>query len=209
VSRPAIFMDRDGTVSQEVGYIVHLDRYALLPRSLEAIRRINAAGFAAIVATNQSGVARGLFSEELVGQVHRRLQDWLADGGARLDGIYYCPHHPREGNGPFTGPCDCRKPRPGMLQRAATEHGLDLGRSYMIGDTGRDLGAAVAAGATPVLVLTGYGRGELEHLRHRWTAEPAFIAEDLLDAVTWILARPAAGAPGATADGPVARGGTR
>ena len=202
MSRPAVFMDRDGTVSQEVGYVVHLDRYALLPRSVEAIRRINEAGFAAIVATNQSGVARGLFSEALVEQVHRRLQEWLADGGARLDGIYYCPHHPREGNGAFTGPCDCRKPRPGMLQRAAAEHGLDLSRSYMIGDTGRDLGAGAAAGATPVLVLTGYGRGELEHLRHRWTAEPAFIAEDLLEAVTWILARHAERPAGADAPAP-------
>ena len=189
MSRPAIFMDRDGTVSQEVGYVVHLDRYALLPRSTAAIRRINEAGMAAFVATNQSGIARGLFSEELVGAVHRRLQDWLAEGGARLDGIYYCPHHPREGKGEWTGPCECRKPRPGMLQRAAAEHDIDLARSYMIGDTGRDLGAGAAAGATPVLVLTGYGRGEREHLSERWPAQPAFVAEDLLEAVEWILDR--------------------
>jgi D-glycero-D-manno-heptose 1,7-bisphosphate phosphatase len=195
MGRPAIFMDRDGTVSQEVGYVVHLDRYALLPRSVEAVRRINAAGYAAIVATNQSGVARGLFSEERVEEVHRRLREWLAAGGARLDGIYYCPHHPREGQGPWTRRCDCRKPLPGMLRRAAAEHDLDLARSYMIGDTGRDLGAGAAAGATPVLVLTGYGRGEIEHLRHRWTVEPTFVAEDLLDAVQWILAREGGGGP--------------
>ncbi|MGD8376623.1 MAG: HAD family hydrolase [Acidobacteriota bacterium] len=189
MSRAGVFMDRDGTVSQEVGYMVHLDRYALLPRSVAAIRRINAAGMGAFVATNQSGVARGLFSEDLVRAVHRRLEEWLAEGGARLDGIYYCPHHPREGEGPWSIGCDCRKPRPGMLRRAAAEHDIDLSRSYMIGDTGRDLGAGAAAGATPILVLTGYGRGELEHLRHRWTAEPAFIAEDLAEAVGWILER--------------------
>jgi D-glycero-D-manno-heptose 1,7-bisphosphate phosphatase len=189
MSRQAIFMDRDGTVSHEVGYMIHADRYALLPRSVEAIRKINRAGFASFVATNQSGVARGLFKEELVHQVHRRLRDWLAEGGVSLDDIYYCPHHPREGGSAFTGPCDCRKPAPGMLHKAAREYDVDLSRSYMIGDTGRDLGAGAAAGATPILVLTGYGRGELEHLRHRWSAEPSFIAEDLLDAVEWILRR--------------------
>jgi len=189
MSRPAVFMDRDGTVSQEVGYIVHLDRYALLPRSVAAVRRINAAGLGAFVVTNQSGVARGLFSEDLVRAVHRTLEGWLAEGNARLDGIYFCPHHPREGHGPWSIVCDCRKPKPGMLLQAAAEHDIDLSRSYMIGDTGRDLGAGAAAGATPILVLTGYGRGELEHLRHRWTAEPAFIAEDLGEAVSWVLER--------------------
>jgi D-glycero-D-manno-heptose 1,7-bisphosphate phosphatase len=189
MSRRAVFMDRDGTVNLEVGYLVHPDRAALLPRSLEAVRRLKRAGFATFVVTNQSGVARGLFTEDLVNQVHQRLEDWMTQGGAPLDGIYFCPHHPREGGGPLTGPCDCRKPSPGMLFRAAEEHDIDLARSYMIGDSGRDLGAGAAAGALPILVLTGYGRGELEYLRHRWQAEPAFIAEDLLDAANWILER--------------------
>jgi D-glycero-D-manno-heptose 1,7-bisphosphate phosphatase len=189
MSRPAVFMDRDGTVSQEVGYVVHLDRYALLPRSVAAIRRLNQAGLPAFVATNQSGVARGLFGEDLVQAVHERLRGWLAEGGAHLDGIYCCPHHPSEGKGPWTRPCDCRKPLPGLLRRAAAEHDLDLSRSYMIGDSGRDLGAGAAAGATPILVLTGYGRGEREHLSQRWPARPAFVAEDLLEAVEWVLTR--------------------
>jgi len=189
MSRRAIFMDRDGTVSQEVGYLTHVDRYALLPRSVEAIRRVNASGFAAFLVTNQSGVARGLFTEELVQQVHRRLEDWLDEAGTHLDGIYYCPHHPREGGSVWTTVCDCRKPRPGLLRQAAAEHGIDLSSSYMIGDSGRDLGAGAAVGATSVLVLTGYGRGELEYRRGLWTAEPAYVAEDLLDAVEWILAR--------------------
>lgn len=193
MSRKAVFMDRDGTVNHEVGYMVHPDRSALLPRSTEAIRRLRAAGFATFVMTNQSGVARGLFSEEIVEEVHRRLCERLAASGVGMDGIYFCPHHPREGKGPLTGPCQCRKPAPGMLLRAAKEHKLDLSRSYMIGDSGRDLGAGAAAGVVPILVLTGYGRGELEYLRDRWGAEPAFIAEDLLDAARWILEREAQG----------------
>ena len=189
MSWPGIFMDRDGTISQEVGYMVHLDRYALLPRSIEAIRRLNRAGYPCFVITNQSGVARGLFTEKLLHQVHDRLHQWMAEGGARLDEIYYCPHHPREGSGELTGPCDCRKPGGGMLLRAAEKHDIDLSRSYVIGDSGRDLGAAKTVGATPILVLTGYGRGEREHLSHRWTTDPAFVAEDLLEAVDWLLER--------------------
>ena len=189
MSHPAIFMDRDGTVSQEVGYLTHLDRYALLPRSVDAVRKINRSGFASFVVTNQSGVARELFTEDLVRQVHRRLESWLASAAVHLTAIYFCPHHPREGKGAWTKICDCRKPKPGMLRRAAAEHDVDLSRSYMIGDTGRDLGAAAAVGATPVLVLTGYGRGEFEHQSHRWTAQPAHVADDLLDAVLWILQR--------------------
>ncbi len=189
MSRAAVFMDRDGTVNHEVGYMVHPDRAALLPRSTEAIRLFREAGFATFVMTNQSGVARGLFTEDLVEEVHRRLQERLAAGGAALDGVYYCPHHPREGNSQWTGPCTCRKPRPGMLLQAAKEHDIDLSRSYMIGDSSRDLGAAAAAGAVPILVLTGYGRGELEYLSHRWKVQPTFVAEDLLDAAHWVLQR--------------------
>jgi D-glycero-D-manno-heptose 1,7-bisphosphate phosphatase len=195
MSRRAVFMDRDGTVSHEVGYMVHPDRSALLPRSAEAIRLKRDEGFATFVMTNQSGVARGLFSEDMVGEVHRRLRERLAASGVEMDGIYFCPHHPREGKGPLTGPCQCRTPGPGMLLRAAEEHDIDLARSYMIGDTGRDIGAGAAAGAVPILVLTGYGRGELEYLKDRWKAEPAFIAEDLLDAAHWILEREAREGP--------------
>lgn len=187
MKRRAIFMDRDGTISEEVGYMNHLSRYKLLPRSLAAIRMINEAGFLAIVATNQSGVARGYFAEALVGEVHHRLQIWMREGGARLDAIYYCPHHPREGQPPFRADCDCRKPRPGMLQRAALEHDIDLKGSYMIGDSRVDMEAAVAAGVQPVLVLTGYGRGLVDHQSDRLKVKPLTIADDLLEAVRFIL----------------------
>ncbi len=186
-------MDRDGTISEEVGYVNHISRYRLLPRSLEAIRLVNDAGFLAIVTTNQSGVARGYFGESLVGQVHERLLAWARDGGARLDAIYYCPHHPHEGEPPFRADCDCRKPRPGMIRRAAREHGIDLSRSYVVGDTRADIEAGAAAGVPGILVLTGYGRGLVEHGRATMRVEPLAVREDLLDAVRFILGREAAG----------------
>lgn len=199
MTRRAVFMDRDGTISEEVGYLNHLSRYRLMPRSLEAIRLVNRAGILAIVTTNQSGVARGYFSESLVHEVHALLRSRAAEAGARLDAIYYCPHHPREGDPPLRADCDCRKPRPGMILRAAREHRIDLARSYVIGDSLADIEAAAAAGVPGILVLTGYGRGLVEHQSDRLRVAPLHTAEDLLDAVRWILAREgiavAAGAP--------------
>jgi D-glycero-D-manno-heptose 1,7-bisphosphate phosphatase len=189
MSRPAVFMDRDGTISEEVGYVNHLSRYRLLPRSLEAIRLINEAGLMAIVTTNQSGVARGYFSQDLVEAVHARLLSLAAGAGTRLDAIYYCPHHPAEGSPPWRAACDCRKPKPGMILRAAREHGIDLERSYVVGDSVVDIEAGAAAGVRGVLVLTGYGRGLLEHQKERFRTPPAHTADDLLEAVRWILER--------------------
>lgn len=186
-ARAAIFMDRDGTISEEVGYVNHLSRYRLLPKSLDAIRLANEAGFLTVVTTNQSGVARGYFSESLVNDVHARLSAWAEQAGARLDAIYYCPHHPKEGRPPFLADCDCRKPKPGMIRRAAREHGIDLSRSYVIGDSWVDMMAGRAAGIPGILVLTGYGRGLIEHQPHLLTVEPARIAEDLMEAVRWIV----------------------
>jgi D-glycero-D-manno-heptose 1,7-bisphosphate phosphatase len=106
-----------------------------------------------------------------------------------VDGIYYCPHHPEVGGPAYRRDCDCRKPKAGMLLRAREEMGIDLAASYMVGDTVKDLGAGRAVGAATVLVLTGYGRGELQHHSHRWTVQPDQVCEDLLEAVQWILAR--------------------
>ena len=187
--RRAIFMDRDGTVCEEVGYVNHLDRIRLLPRSAAAVRLANEAGFQTVIVTNQAGVARGYFDEELVHDVHDAVRRQLAEGGARVDGIYYCPHHPEVGAAPYRAECDCRKPKAGMLLRAREEMGIDLAASYMVGDSVKDLGAGRAVGATTVLVLTGYGRGEFQHQSHRWTVHPDHVSEDLQDAVQWILAR--------------------
>lgn len=181
-------MDRDGTVCDEVGYVNHVDRVRLLPRSGQAILRANEAGFQTILVTNQAGVARGYFAESLVDEVHDRVRHLLAEEGARLDGIYYCPHHPEVGAPPYRLRCECRKPKPGMLIKAREDMGIDLTASYMIGDSVRDIEAGHRAGSTPILVLTGYGKGELEYQSHGWSVRPRHVAADLLDAVTWILA---------------------
>lgn len=187
--RRAVLLDRDGTICREVGYVNDISRLELLDRSAEAIRRLNEAGLQTVAVTNQSGVARGYFGEELLADVHDRLRELLAERGARLDGIYYCPHHPETGDERYRCRCHCRKPGPGMLHRARDEMGVDLASSYMVGDRYDDLLAGVAAGATPILVLTGYGREAWEEHGSSWTTRPAHVAEDLLGAVEWILRR--------------------
>lgn len=186
--KAAAFIDRDGTLTEEVGYVNHPKRLRLLPRSAEAIRRLNAVGLAAVVTTNQAGVARGHFSEEVLNAVNDELVSQLKREGAHLDAIYVCPHHPTEGEPPFRARCECRKPRPGLLLRAASELGLDLAASTVVGDKPSDVLAARRVGARGVLVLTGYGLGEWEYRRDRFPAEPDHVAGDLLDAVEWILA---------------------
>ena len=186
--RPAVFIDRDGTLTEEVGYVNHPSRLRLLPRSAEAIRRLNEAGIPAVVATNQAGIARGYFSEDVMHAVHERLVEQLKDAGAHLDGLYVCPHHPTEGVAPFRADCDCRKPKPGLLVRAARDLDLDLSRSLMVGDKASDLLVAGPVGARAILVLTGYGRGEWEYRRAHFAVTPDHVAADLLDAVEWVLA---------------------
>lgn len=187
VPRPAVFIDRDGTLTEEVGYVNHVRRLQLLPRSAQAIRRLNAAAIPAVVVTNQAGVARGYFSEEVLGAVNAALVAQLKEAGAHLDGLYVCAHHPSEGEPPFRSVCDCRKPKPGLLQRAAGDLHLDLARSTVVGDKPSDLELAARVGARGVLVLTGYGLGEWEHRRDRFPVQPAHVADDLLDAVDWAI----------------------
>jgi D-glycero-D-manno-heptose 1,7-bisphosphate phosphatase len=188
-SRPAVFIDRDGTLTEEVGYVNHPSRLRLLPRSAEAVRRLNQAGVAAVVATNQAGVARGYFSEDVLHAVNAALVAQLEQAGARLDGLYVCLHHPSEGVAPYRAACECRKPQPGLLLRAAEELGLDLAASTMVGDKASDLEPGRRVGARAVLVLTGYGRGEWEYRREQFTVPPDHVATDLLDAVEWALAK--------------------
>jgi len=185
--RPAVFIDRDGTLTEEVGYVNHPSRLRLLPRSAQAVRRINAAGLAAVVVTNQAGIARGYFSADVLRATNEALVEQLKDAGAHLDGLYVCPHHPTEGMPPYRAACDCRKPAPGLLRRAAAELDIDLAASVMVGDKASDLAPARAVGARAVLVLTGYGRGEWEYRRAELPVEPDHVAADLLDAVEWAL----------------------
>jgi D-glycero-D-manno-heptose 1,7-bisphosphate phosphatase len=140
-----------------------------------------------VLVTNQSGVARGYFPEALVQEIHTRLQDELARFTARLDAIYYCPHHPDGKLTAYRKTCDCRKPAPGMLHRAAQDLGLDLGASFIVSDRYQDVAMGFQAGARGVLLLSGYGKGEYEYNRDSWPRQPDFVATDLLEGVEWIL----------------------
>jgi len=190
-TRPAIFLDRDGTLSHEVGYVNHPSRFRPYPWSVDAVRAINRAGWLAVLVTNQAGVARGYFPEKVVHEVMDKLQGAMEAGGARFDAVYVCLHHPTLGAPPYRKDCDCRKPRPGLLRRAEAELGADLPRSWVVGDRQGDLQVAWNAGARGALVKTGYGRGELEHLAPGWERPPDLVAANALEAVVQILGREA------------------
>jgi D-glycero-D-manno-heptose 1,7-bisphosphate phosphatase len=188
MGKPAIFLDRDGTLSYEIGYVNHLSRFRLLPFAVDAVRLINRSGRLAVLVTNQAGVARGYFPEALIHEVHGSLRAKLEEGGAHLDGLYVCVHHPSVGQAPYRRDCDCRKPRPGLLKTAEAELGADLSRSWMIGDRHGDLEVGWAAGARAALVKTGYGLGELAWHAARWRRPPDLVAENVLEAVERIVA---------------------
>ena len=183
--RVAVFLDRDGTLNEEMGYINHIDRFVLIPGAAIAIRSINESDLKAVVVTNQSGMARGYFPKELIDQVHQKMSDLLEEEGAFLNGIYSCTHAPP--NKGESGGCGCRKPKIGLMKQAAQELNLDLEKSYVVGDRFKDVEMARNAGAKAVLVLTGYGRGEFGFLGPARKVEPDFVAEDLAEAVEWIL----------------------
>lgn len=185
--RRAFFLDRDGTLCPEVGYVNHVSRVALLPGAIAAVRLAHEAGYLCVLITNQAGVARGYFTEGLVHQAHARLRELLAAGGVALDGLYYCPHHPTAGEPPYRAECQCRKPRPGMIHLAARELDIDLPASVVVGDKISDVEMAHSLGARGVLVRTGYGLGEETHQRQRWTTTPEHVADDLAAAVRWVI----------------------
>ncbi|MEW6614223.1 MAG: HAD family hydrolase [Thermodesulfobacteriota bacterium] len=183
----AVFMDRDGTINEETGYLKDPCDLNILPRALDAIRLINENQIKAVVITNQSGVARGYFTEEMVEKIHVRLRELLGENGVYLDGIYYCPHHPEIGPPEYRKKCNCRKPAPGMLNMASAELEIDLSHSYVIGDKLTDIEPAYKVGAKGILVLTGYGKDQMESLNERSKRQPHYIARDILEAVNWIL----------------------
>src|ERR1700746_1437718 len=179
-ARPAVFLDRDGTVSEEVGYLNHLSSFQLLLGAAAAISRLNDASLPVIVVTNQSGVGRGYFPEQLLRDIHDRMKLELLKGGARLDGVYYCPHVSSD-------QCECRKPKTGMLEQAARELVLDLKESFVVGDRQRGVELAQCAVARSVVVRPGFGEGELAWHAKSWACQPEFVAADLPEAVEWIL----------------------
>lgn len=189
----AVFLDRDGTVSEEADYLDNADMLRLLPRAAEAIRLINESGLLAVIVTNQSGIARGYFTEAVLNEIHNRMELLLKAEGAHVNGIYYCPHHPEVGLPEYVLDCDCRKPRTGMIARAAEELKIDVRSSYVVGDKIIDIELAHKAGARGILVMTGYGREEVKSLGSDRKAWPDHIADDLYDAVKWILSEEEAG----------------
>lgn len=170
----AAFLDRDGTIARDVHYCRRVEDFGILPRVTEAIRLLNRKGYRVAVITNQSGIARGYFSQETLSLIHQKMITVLEERGAHIDGVYVCPHHPDEG-------CECRKPKPTLLKRAANDLSIDLERSYMIGDDDKDVQAGIAAGCRTVWLTTEPPRQE----QPRPFSD--HVAADLYDAVQWLL----------------------
>lgn len=189
MKRPAVFVDRDGTINEQMGYINHVSRFTFLPGTAEAIKLLNIHRFLVIVISNQSGVARGYFPIELVNEVHCRMKTMLEKEGAWVDAVYFCPHHPSGNVAEYRKACDCRKPATGMVRKAIDRFDIDLKSSYVIGDRLSDIEMAERLDLKGILVRTGYGRGEIEHLLPGSTLRPVYIADDLLEAVKWIIKR--------------------
>jgi D-glycero-D-manno-heptose 1,7-bisphosphate phosphatase len=185
---PAAFLDRDGTIIEDPGYLGDPDKIQFIPGAQEALSALSAAGYRLIVVTNQAGVARGIITEDDVRRVNVRLQELLSAAGVPVDGIYYCPHHAEAGSPEYRKDCPSRKPGPGMVERARRDFGLDVARSVIVGDHLSD--AAVARhypGMRGIMVLTGHGAGQYEKVQAGATPVPDHVAPDLRSAVEWLL----------------------
>jgi D-glycero-D-manno-heptose 1,7-bisphosphate phosphatase len=183
--RPAVFLDRDGTLIEDVGYLDTLSRVTFYPWTVDAVRMLNRAGLAVVVVTNQSGIARGLFDDAFVGETHRAMDARFEAGGAHIDAYYYCPHHPDGRVAVYARPCDCRKPDRGLIDRAAADLGLDPARSFVVGDRWTDMELGRAVGARSILVRTGAGGEQEAAPMERVTADA--LVDNLAAAVSWIL----------------------
>lgn len=179
--RRAVFLDRDGTINEECDYLFRAEDCRFIPGVVNAVKRLNDAGFLVVVVTNQSGVARGYYGADDIVALHGWMAGQLAASGAHVDAWYFCPHHPEYGD---IKDCDCRKPFPGMLLQAAAEHGIDLTSSWMVGDKIADIEAGNAAGCHPLLVRTGYGA---EH--ETKIPSEVVVVDSLQDAVGYILSK--------------------
>jgi D-glycero-D-manno-heptose 1,7-bisphosphate phosphatase len=183
---PAVFLDRDGTMVHDVGYLNRLDDLRWFPFAIDAVRVLNRAGFLVIVTTNQGGVGLGFLPESFVAETHEAMRQFAEAAGARIDAWFHCPHHPRAEVAALRVMCDCRKPGPGLVRQAQQQFEIDLARSFVVGDKLSDLGLARAVGARGVLVRTGYGEG----VAQRFGGAPpdaAYVAPDLMAAASWIL----------------------
>jgi D-glycero-D-manno-heptose 1,7-bisphosphate phosphatase len=184
-SSPAVFVDRDGTMIEDVGYLDRVERLMLFPYTIDAIRLLNRGGFKVVVVTSQAGVAHGSVTEEFLGEVHGIITERVAEAGGRIDSFYYCPHHPHAAVEQYRTECDCRKPKPGMILNAARDLSLDLSRSFTIGDRWRDIEMGLTAGTKGVLVETGYGKTEAPRRPAHLPRTP--VVANLIDATSLIL----------------------
>ena len=188
--RPAVFIDRDGTINEECGYLSNINDFKLLPGAGKAISLLNKNDYIVVVISNQSGVAKGYFPVELVAETHESMIRELEKDEAFIDGIYFCPHHPDGVVPEYSKECNCRKPNTGLIEKARSELEIDMEGSYVIGDKWLDIECAHNANLPGILVLTGYGMEELQHMAtNPQRDKPAFVAKDLFAAVQWILSR--------------------
>lgn len=183
----AVFLDRDGTVNAEVGYLQDLADLRLIPGAGVAIRRFNEAGLKVVLVTNQSGVARGYFPESLVHEAHALLDQMLQKEGGRIDAVYYCPHHPTDGKSSYTKECDCRKPGTGLIDRAARDLNIDVKRSFVVGDKWSDVELGQRVGAHSILVQSGFAPDDPGNIRLAHLTDPDFIAATIIEAAEWII----------------------
>lgn len=188
MKKRAVFLDRDGTINRDVGYPNSYSMVEIYSYSFAAVRKLNEAGFLAVVVTNQSGIGRGFIEEKNLQDIHRKMRLAFARKKARLDGIYYCPHYEQAEKQEYRKDCSCRKPNPGMALQAVRDFDIDTTKSYMIGDKIEDILFGMNIQATPILLLTGFGQKSLPKLKEKGI-KPAHVAETLLDAVEWILER--------------------
>ena len=194
--RPAAFLDRDGTLNEDAGYIDRVERFVLYPFAIDAVRLLRRAGYLVVVLTNQGGVAQGIHTEDTVADLAAYLAGRARRGDTRIDGHYYCPHMPDAPVAKYRVDCDCRKPKPGLALRAANDLNIDLNRSVVIGDRWRDLAVAGAVGARGIMVRTGYG--ETESLNPPPGMFAHAVCNNLVDAAVWLMDHPPSPPPDVT-----------
>ena len=182
-----VFLDRDGTINYDAGYINHVDNFIMYPYAAQAIRMLNKSVFYLIVITNQSGLGRGFFNEETLDEIHNYMVQSLKEQGANIDGIYFCPHDPNAKIEKYKAVCNCRKPETGLVEMAFKDFNIDKSKMYFIGDKHSDIMAGHKSGCKTIIVKTGYGKGDLINKSHKWEVQPDKIADTLLDAVKFIL----------------------
>ncbi|KAA0257765.1 HAD family hydrolase [Deferribacter autotrophicus] len=184
--RPVVFIDRDGTINKEAGYINHPDNFEVYPFVSHAVRLLNVNDILAVVVTNQAGIARGYYPIGTMHLLHEKMESILNENGAKIDALYYCPHHPSSKIKEYALDCNCRKPKTGMIDKALQELPIDEKNMYVVGDKLSDMEFGWNAGCKTIMVMTGYGKGELVKLKN-YEKKPDFICENLLDAVLFVL----------------------